>query len=90
MRALNNNSVFYAPEPVPGEPRDLQMYLQRELDKLHRVIELLALGHLDKTYVAPTKPRDGDIRYADGTSFNPVAGGEGVYAYYAGAWHKLG
>lgn len=92
MRVLNNNSVFYAPEVVPNRPEDLSMYLQKELDKIKVAIDLLALGHLDKTYVAPTKPRDGDIRYADGTSWDPGAGasGEGVFCYYAGVWNRLG
>ena len=89
MRALNNNSVFYIPDPVPAKPEELQMYLQREFDKLERTIELLALGHVDKTHVAPTKPREGDIRLADGTNWNPGYG-QGFYGYYGGAWVKLG
>ena len=89
MRPLNNNSVFYTPEPVPLNPKDLQMYLQREFDKLERTIELLALGHIDKTHVAPTKPREGDIRLADGTNWNPGTGA-GFYGYYGGSWVKLG
>jgi len=32
---------------------------------------------------------EGAIAYADGTTWNPGSG-EGIYAYYAGAWHYLG
>lgn len=38
---------------------------------------------------APPNPADGLIAYADGTSWNPGATGEGVYAYVNGAWTKL-
>ena len=46
-------------------------------------------GVLDPTYVAPTKPREGDLRLADGTSWNPGSGA-GFYGYYGSAWVKLG
>ena len=39
---------------------------------------------------AEPTPADGMVAYADGTSWNPGAGGEGVYAYYGAAWNKLG
>jgi hypothetical protein len=44
---------------------------------------------LEQTNVAPDKPRNGDIRYADGTNWNPGGTGEGIYAYTNGAWAKL-
>lgn len=37
---------------------------------------------------APSSPQNGDIVYADGTSWNPGSGA-GIYAYEAGAWAKL-
>lgn len=89
MRPINQNSVFYAPETVPSTPSELPAYLERELFKLKIAIDLLALGHLDRTHVAPTKPRIGDIRLADGTNWNPGAA-EGVYCYYNATWNKLG
>lgn len=39
--------------------------------------------------VAPAKPRDGMVVYADGTNWNPGAGA-GVYVYRGAAWHLLG
>jgi len=60
--------------------------------------ELLAIAQADtdKTqiplqpiYVAPDKPRDGMIVYADGTHFNPTGEGAGTYEYSGGAWRKF-
>jgi hypothetical protein len=39
-------------------------------------------------FVAPDKPREGMIRFADGTSWNPGAG-LGLYQYQGGAWVNL-
>lgn len=40
-------------------------------------------------YSEPSKLFDGLTVLADGTSWNPGSG-QGVYTYYASAWHKLG
>ena len=40
-------------------------------------------------HVEPTRPRKGDIRYADGTDWNPGSG-EGIYFFNnAGTWTQL-
>lgn len=89
MRPLNSNSVYYVPDNAPSDIRDLPRYVEVELYKIKKALDILILGHLDKTYVAPPKPRDGDIRYADGTEWNPGSG-VGVYYYNGSAWVKLG
>lgn len=89
MRTPNLSSVFYAPASVPVQPDQLRQYLEDELGKIASVISLLADGHLDTVHVAPTKPREGDIRLADGTNWNPGSG-QGMYVYYGAAWHFLG
>ncbi len=89
MRALNNSSVFYVPEQVPADPKELPQYIERNNQAVETAINLLAFGHVDKTYVAPVKPREGDFRLADGTSWNPGSG-SGFYGYYGGSWVKLG
>ena len=89
MRAYNTNTIFYAPEKLPEDPKALNRYIDTELRKIQSVIAALSLGHLDSTHVAPTKPREGDIRLADGTNFNPGTG-QGVYCYYNSTWNKLG
>lgn len=88
MRTINNSSVFYAPEPVPSDPKELPAYIERNNRAIEMAINLLAAGHLDETHVAPVKPRTGDIRLADGTDWNPGSG-QGIYAYYNSAWNKL-
>lgn len=88
MRTLNQNSVFYAPETVPSAQADLPAYLERELFKIKVAVDLMAAGHLDETHVAPTKPRTGDIRLADGTNWNPGSG-RGLYYYQNSAWNPI-
>jgi hypothetical protein len=89
MRTPNLGSVAYTPDDPPADPAQLQRFLRDELRKISAAIQLLALGHIDKTHVAPAKPRDGYIRLADGTNWNPGSG-QGVYVYYGAAWHFLG
>lgn len=67
----------------------MRRFLFDELQKIAGVISLLADGHVETTYAAPAKPRAGDIRLADGTSWDPGSGA-GVYAYYSGTWNFLG
>lgn len=87
--AYTLNTAVYAPGPVPEDPKQLKLYLEQELRGLQAAIAAIAAGHLDKTNQAPAKPRDGDVRYADGTNWNPGSG-QGLYAYYSSAWHFLG
>jgi hypothetical protein len=89
MRVPNLGSVFYAPSPTPIKEKELGKFITEELFKISVAINLLAEGHLDKVNVAPEKPRDGDIRYADGTNWDPGAG-KGIYYYKATVWTLLG
>ena len=65
-------------------------------NRLSDIIFNLDVMRLEQTNVDPSneggtnkgKPRDGDIRYADGTNWNPGSGA-GIYAYVGGAWTKL-
>ena len=84
-----SSSVEYAPGIVPREAAHLQEFLEIELGKIKAAIDLLTAGHLDKSYAAPTRPRDGDIRYADGTTWNPGSG-VGIYYYNGSAWVFIG
>jgi hypothetical protein len=78
----------YVPKRTPNEYS--QGYVQDELGHISGAIEQLSLGYLDVTNVAPTRPRQGMIRYADGSNWNPGSGGEGIYFYNSsGTWVKL-
>lgn len=48
----------------------------------------LNASFFEVSYVAPDKPREGMLRFADGTSWNPGSG-RGLYQYVSGAWVKL-
>lgn len=89
MRTPTIATAAYAPGYPPEALDDLRRFLFDELSKIAGVISQLSAGHIDKSYVVPTKPRDGDIRLADGTSWNPGSG-QGLYVYYSTAWHFLG
>jgi len=81
--------IRYSPAPVPSNVDDLPSYLEVEFRRMSAVIGNLADGHYDVLHVAPSKPRTGDVRYADGSDWNPGSG-EGVYTYLSsGAWSKL-
>lgn len=73
----------YEPLPLP-DARDvsnerLLEYLQQELRRLAGVLSELDQGRRDVLYVEPAKPRDGQLGYADGVTWNP---GSGVGLYY--------
>ena len=78
----------YFPKRTPGEYD--QGYIQDELGHISGAIEQVALGYLDVSNAAPVRPRQGMIRYADGTNWDPSGTGEGIYFYNAsGSWVKL-
>ena len=73
----------------PADVSQLSEFIRRELNRLEEELyvskpySLLAI-----TYAAPLKPQDGELRYADGTKWNPGSG-EGFYGYENGSWVKL-
>lgn len=80
----------YAPEAPPITlDAELQEYLNRELNRIGDAVQRTNEVVLTPTNVAPTKPEEGSIIYADGVNFNPNGEGEGVYVYVNGAWVKL-
>jgi hypothetical protein len=64
-------------------------FFRAELTRIQDALSQLADGSLDVTTTAPAKPRDGMLRRANGTTWNPGSGA-GVYCYYAAAWKFLG
>ena len=78
----------YFPNKSPNKYEE--GFISDELSKISFAIDQVSMGHLDVQNVAPSKPRQGDLRYADGSNWNPSAGGEGIYFFNAaGAWVKL-
>ena len=87
VRAAGGSIQRYAAGLVPDEASALAAFLREELNKIQNAINVLADGQLDLTTVAPTKPRDGMIRYG---AAGVYGAGQGFYGYYAAAWHFLG
>ena len=69
----------WTPNPAPVNNVNLSDYLFHELNRLSDIIFNLDVMRLEQSNTAPDKPRDGDIRYADGTNWNP---GQGENLYY--------
>lgn len=85
------SSAVYVAGPVPADPKQLLTFLNEELTKLAGTLLKLAAGHVDTTYAPPDKPREGDLRLADGTHWDPVGAGAPRFVGYAGgAWRLLG
>ncbi len=84
--------MSYRPVRYQGDPENLMSvveWVQRELMAVERSYADLDMLQLVTQNVEPTKPRTGMIVLADGTNWDPGSG-QGVYAYYNGAWRKLG
>lgn len=60
-------AIFYKPALSPSDPKALGNFVDRELERISQVISLLTDGHIDVTYVAPARFKEGDFRLAAGT-----------------------
>jgi hypothetical protein len=76
---------------VPPEFQDvseLRQWLAQELQRIAEELAETTVVELRPIFAAPSKPREGMIVSADGTSWNPGAGA-GAYERKGGAWVKL-
>lgn len=91
MRDPNLGTILYSAGDPTGISNlgDLIKFVRDQGIKTETAIRALAAGHLDRINVPPTKPRDGDVRYADGVDWNP-GGGRGFYYYDGATWNQLG
>ena len=78
----------YQPGPPPVNPEDLPVYLTNELNRLGEVVFNLSKLRLEAAFAAPDKPRNGQLEYADGTSWDPGSGA-GIYWFDGSSWTKL-
>lgn len=67
----------------------VRSWVEDELTSLSQVENERTDVTLNPIYVAPKKPTEGMIVYADGVRFNPTGEGPGAYEYSGGAWRKL-
>ncbi|HYE38158.1 hypothetical protein [Methylocaldum sp.] len=80
---------MYQPNTPPEDPKDIKLYLQEELNLIAAAMQLGISRHVEFLHTAPARPREGMVRGADGTDWNPGSG-KGVYVYYNASWNKLG
>jgi len=82
----------WTPNPAPVNNENLSDYLYHELNRLSDVLFNIDVMRLEPTHRDPSdnygKPRAGDIRYADGTDWNP-SGSAGIHWYNGTSWSKL-
>lgn len=82
--------MFKANAAPEGDINDLRLFVTEEFQRLATELESNQVEFLQlaERFVAPVKPREGLVVFADGTSWNPGAG-RGVYVYSSAAWVKL-
>ena len=83
--------AHYKAEPVSdvSTTEEKVAHLLKELERIELAFEGMLPQEIHFLHVAPSKVREGLTVGADGTDWNPGSG-QGVYTYYAAAWHKLG
>ena len=86
---VEKSVTHYEPGPLPEKVEDLGGYVVTELKRLGDIILNQAIFRLERTHIEPKRPRVGDVRYADGTDWNPGSTGEGIYFYNGTSWVKL-
>lgn len=77
----------YYPDSVPAEYNPT--FVEQELERISRALSVTDLINMEITYKAPDKPREGDIRFADGVFWNPSASGKGLYIFYDSLWRFI-
>lgn len=81
---------------VPSQPPDqndpvlsaLATWMESELGQIASALQSTPMTKFNVLHVAPGKPRNGMVVYADGTDWDP-GDGEGLYIREAGSWVHL-
>jgi hypothetical protein len=84
---------MYTPSPLPNVDRmsssEVVQFFHEELRRVAQEFEQVYDGQfLSARHVEPSKRRDGQLVYADGTDWNPGSG-KGFYFYNGSAWIPL-
>lgn len=77
-----------APTILPAEPGAALAYLNGLMQGHYEMLLELRESFYSESHSAPAKLREGMIRFADGTDWNPGSG-RGLYQYVSGSWTKL-
>lgn len=82
---VQKSVTLYEPGPLPEDVDDLGIYLVTELKRLGSILYNQATFRLERIHEEPQRPRVGDIRYADGSDWEPGQG-ENIYWYDGTNW----
>lgn len=84
--------MAYTPRNVPSDPAALPDFLRSEFQRLQEELGAAqALLRIAEINVDPSKPRQGDIRLADGTNWDPIADGLQQPVWFDGTqWQPFG
>lgn len=79
------------PPASVSSTEELLAWALQELAKISTVVNNLAEGRVAVCHVEPKRPRNGYVRFADGTNWNPGSG-RGYYGFdeTSGTWKFLG
>ena len=86
--------MSYSPrQATPQTIEELRRYMHNELQNISEAFEFLDADFIRFRvhHVEPSKPREGQAYYADGTDWDP-GGGAGLYEYTGGGtngWRQL-
>ena len=71
---------------------DLARYLREELKKITEQFRTNDIESIQFKvwHNEPDKPRQGQVYYADGSDWNPLTSGEGLYRHTGSVWVKVG
>jgi hypothetical protein len=73
---------------LPDDPKAALPLLLEALTQLQVAMDEIYISFYSISHVAPTRLKEGMIRQADGTDWNPGAGA-GLYQYRSGSWARI-
>lgn len=77
---------LFIPQAPPANQDQFNEYVWRLLRDIAQNFELIADGRIiEKRHVAPAKPRNGMIAYADGVNWAPTASA-GLHYFNGSTW----
>ena len=85
MRDTQSAIGRYTVGIIPTDAASLPTFLSTELKKIEAAINNLADGQLELITVAPEKPREGMMRFAEAGVLGAT---KDLYVYIGGAWKK--
>ncbi len=87
MRQTQGAIRRYSVGLVPTSFDQMVVFLTTELQNIEASLDTLTDGFLELITVAPSKPREGMMRFA---AAGVLGATKGFYGYYDGTWSKLG